>query len=487
MTTPNVRHGNVHLTAGAEGGAGEMPPETPFRLLVVGNLSGNRANPVAFNQRKPIQIDRDNFDEILARLAPSVTLPNHANGADLTISFAELDDFEPDRLFRNLPVFEELRLLQTQIGNPVTFQQAAAKMRTWSDLPAPAPAQNPNSSTAEVLEQLIEADRAASELDDWQRFLRQIAQPHLVEKPDPRQADYAVVVEQAVAAQMRAILHHPAFQALEVAWRSVFLLTKRLPTADDLQIFVFDASLDDLRADLAREDLGNSVFVREVIERAIDRPWAVLVSLEIFGNNIADLEALASMAMLSARARTPILASAATMLVGCPSLAAEPDPRLWKPDAAIAAAWEMIRGMEASRYLGLVTPRFLIRLPYGKDAAQTDSFAFEEMPKLEHESYLWGSGAVLCGLLLAEAFVASGWQLNFDEHKEVNGLPVHVYRDEGQACMKPCAEVLLRETALEALMDQGLMVLISLRDRDGIRLPRVQSAAKGTKQLAGRW
>src|SRR5207249_2934680 len=114
------------------GDATEIPPETPFRMLVCGNLRGNRANPVPFHQRRPIVIDRDNFDEVLAKLAPSVTLPNHANGADLTITFSALDDFEPDRLFRNLAVFEDLRALQTQIDNPATFPQAAAKIGAWA-------------------------------------------------------------------------------------------------------------------------------------------------------------------------------------------------------------------------------------------------------------------------------------------------------------------------------------------------------------------
>jgi type VI secretion system protein ImpC len=191
--------------------------------------------------------------------------------------------------------------------------------------------------------------------------------------------------------------------------------------------------------------------------------------------------------MLSAQARTPILACVSPELVGCRSLMEMPEPRDWKPDAALAAAWRMIRGMEASRYLGVVTPRFVLRLPYGNNATETESFAFEEMPTLEHESYLWGNGAVLCGLILAEKFVETGWHLSFDDGVEVHGLPVHIYREDGEARMKPCAEVLMRESALETLMEQGIMALTSLRDRDGVRLPRFQSAAQGTKQLAGRW
>ena len=88
MTIPfRFRAGAVHLTAGAMGDTTEMPPEMPFRLLVCGNLSGNPANPISFSKRKPIKIDRDNFDAVLAKLAPSVILPNHAGGADVTISF----------------------------------------------------------------------------------------------------------------------------------------------------------------------------------------------------------------------------------------------------------------------------------------------------------------------------------------------------------------------------------------------------------------
>ena len=143
--------------------------------------------------------------------------------------------------------------------------------------------------------------------------------------------------------------------------------------------------------------------------------------------------------------------------------------------------------LASAGYLGVVTPRFLLRLPYGKDAAQTESFAFDEMPTPDHEKYLWGSGAVLCALLLAEGFVASGWDLRFEDGREVHNLPVHVYQDGGEATVKPCGEVLLRENALIALIDLGIMVLASLRDRDGVRLQRFQSAAQETTQIAGRW
>lgn len=488
----HMRFGGVNLTSGDAEGGGEMPPETPFRLLISGNLSGRRPLAKPLDQRKPIEIDRDNFDEVLAKIAPTVSLKNPAGGGDIVLSFRELDDFEPDRLFQRLAIFDDLRTLQSQLSKPSTFPQAAAKIQAWANIleSSTAPAPKSELSAADILAQVLEErpEPVSTNLpasSDWQQFLSSIVKPQLVEKTDPRLADFEAVVEEAIGASMRSILHHPEFQALEAAWRSVFLLVKRLPTDENLKLFVLDASLAEWQADVASEDLMGSVFVREVIQKAETKPWAAFVSLETFGRSVADLETLASMNLLAAHAQTPVLAAASPQLFGCPSLASDPDPRDWQPDSSIAGAYQMIRVLPHARFLGLVVPRFLLRLPYGKDATRTEAFSFEENPR--HDDYLWGSGAVAAALLLAEGFVASGWGLNPDDVRQISGLPVHVYDDDGERTMKPCAEVHLRESALEAITEQGLMVLASVADRDAIRLVRFQSAAEGMQSLVGRW
>ena len=495
MATPiNMRFGGVNLTSGDSGDSAVMPDALPFRLLVVGNLHGNRPSRVGLAQRKPVFTDRDNFDEILAKHAPSVTLPNPVGGGELTIAFRELDDFDPDRLFDKLPIFDQLRDLRRNLAQPSTFAQAAARVREWAKIPGETPTTPPSSpkgvSAADLMDEMFEQRRAETTPElpgtsDWQQFLNKIVQPQLVEKSDPRQGDYEAVVEEAISAQMRAILHHPAFQSLEAAWRGLYLLVKHLPTDENLRIFAFDVSVDEWRQDLGADDPTDMLFVRMVIQRAAENPWAAFISLETFGNSVADLELVAQMTLLASRMKTPVIAGGTPKLAGCPSLVAHPDPREWKLDPALGGAWEMIRGLEAAKYLGLVVPRFVLRLPYGDDAAKTERFAFEESPN--HEQYLWAPGSVLVAMLLGQAFAESGWRMSPDDHRQVNGLPVHIYDDEGERAMKPCAEVHLRETALEALVEAGLMTLISTRDRDSVRLARFQSAAAGTEPLAGRW
>jgi len=71
--------------------------------------------------------------------------------------------------------------------------------------------------------------------------------------------------------------------------------------------------------------------------------------------------------------------------------------------------------------------------------------------------------------------------------RDIGGLPAHVYREDGESRLKPCAEALLTEKAATKILDQGLMPLLSLKDRDAIRLLRFQSLADPPAPLAGRW
>jgi type VI secretion system protein ImpC len=71
--------------------------------------------------------------------------------------------------------------------------------------------------------------------------------------------------------------------------------------------------------------------------------------------------------------------------------------------------------------------------------------------------------------------------------QEIDGLPAHTYREDGEVQLKPCAEVLLTEDAAEILLDRGIMPLASIKGTDRVRLVRFQSVAAPPAPLAGRW
>ncbi len=58
---------------------------------------------------------------------------------------------------------------------------------------------------------------------------------------------------------------------------------------------------------------------------------------------------------------------------------------------------------------------------------------------------------------------------------------------DGESEPKPCAEVLLTEDAVERMLEEGLIPLVSFKNRDLVRLARFQSIADPPRALAGRW
>ena len=92
-----------------------------------------------------------------------------------------------------------------------------------------------------------------------------------------------------------------------------------------------------------------------------------------------------------------------------------------------------LRRSPEARWLGLALPRFLLRLPYGKDTSPIEAFPFEEMPESEHSAYLWGNPAFFCAQLIGQSFEAHGWDLARRLARRIDNLPMHVYREDGEA------------------------------------------------------
>ncbi len=459
---------------------GERPePDIPFRILILGDFGG-RANRGVFEPgvkgRRPIPIDRDNFDETLKKMRPELKLPLAGSSA-LSLRFGELDDFHPDRLFEQLDLFRALRETRDKLADSATFAATAAALLPAEPEPPPPPATSASISLDDLIEE-SSREGTARALDDWSALIRDIVAPHLVPGADPRQGELIAQVDAATGEAMRVLLHHPAFQELEAAWRSVFFLVRRLETGTALKLFLLDVSKSELSAefDAARDDLRISdtwrVLVDETVGSPGGLPWAAVAGNYFFDQSAGDLKLLARMGAIAREAGAPFLAAAGQRML----------------EDIAGGAFRQIRKLPQARWIGLSLPRFLLRLPYGQDTAPLERFSFEEIPlPPAHDSYLWGNPAFACVYLLGEAFSRAGWEMRPGSAAEIDGLPLHTYKEDGESKTKPCAEVLMTEQGAEALLDHGIMPLASLRDRDAVRLVRFQSIADPLAPLAGRW
>ncbi|MGH7040603.1 MAG: type VI secretion system contractile sheath small subunit, partial [Acetobacteraceae bacterium] len=116
-----------------------------FRLAVLGDFSG-RANAgtletgAALAGRKPIKVDVDNLDDVLARMKLTLALPLVEDGGTVTVEIGAIDDFHPDQLAENVSLFEELRTLRRNLASRAGFDRAAKPVMAWGGAaPVPPP------------------------------------------------------------------------------------------------------------------------------------------------------------------------------------------------------------------------------------------------------------------------------------------------------------------------------------------------------------
>ncbi len=424
-----------------------VDPDIPFRILVAGDFSGG-----AGKNRRAIEIDRDNFDAVMERVAPELRLP--FGNAEVAVKFRELDDFDPDRLFKRLAPFQKLRELREGLEDGSIAPPKAATQASMAAGEVARPG-----SGADLLRDLMgePAAPAAAPVrrSDWDQMMHDIVAPYAVAGENPRKAEMVAQTDRAIAGEMRALLHHARFQALEAAWRGLYFLVRRLETGENLRVFLLD---------LPREALTS-----EELRRAIgDEPWGVIAGLYYF--EATDQDRLKEISFVARIAGAPFIAGLGLGEVG------------------IEKAFAELRQSTHARWIGLALPRFLLRMPYGKSGQETESFVFEEQSaKPEHERYLWGNPSIACAYLLGEAFTRYGWLMRPNSVRDIDGLPAHSYKDDGEMVLKPCAEILLPDDAAEMLLERGFIPLASMKNADKVRVVRFQSVADPAAPLAGRW
>ena len=421
----------------------------PMRLLVLGDFRGNAAaERPPLGSRPTLRVDIDNFNDVMRRLSPRLSGP----AGD--IGFEQIDDFHPDRLYARLEQFQTLR-------------QARA---------------NPSSSTNDLLGRLLgkpsesSSPRAApaSEID---ALIRNVVAPYIVKDTSAQEKSHVAVVDAAIAELMRALLHHPAFQSLEAAWRGVQWLISNLELDENLQLHLFDVTREELFADIiaAQGKLAQTGLYRVLVDRWRNVPgthgWSALVGLIHIGPSDADIGLLAALGLIASQAGGPVLAGA--------------DGALVTDDASALARWQVLRQSQAAPWIGLAAPRVLLRLPYGKSTDPIEAFAFEEfVEEPQHEEFLWGNAALAVALLLGRGFSARGWDMEPGDEREIGDLPAYTFMRDGEQEMQACAERFLTESQIQTLLTAGLIPIASRRDRNAVVAIRFQSISDPPAPLA---
>jgi type VI secretion system protein ImpB len=110
-----VRKPRVHIKYEVETEGAQIERELPFVMGIMGEFSGDPTKPLpSLTDRKFVQIDRDNFNDVMSRIGPGLnlkvdnTLAGDGSQIAVDLKFNSIEDFEPGRIVEQVPALRQL-------------------------------------------------------------------------------------------------------------------------------------------------------------------------------------------------------------------------------------------------------------------------------------------------------------------------------------------------------------------------------------------
>jgi type VI secretion system protein ImpB len=130
-----IRRPRVHLTYDVEVGGAIQKKELPFVVGVLADLSGKPQEPLPrLKDRKFIDIDRDNFNKVLAGMKPRLAfqvenrLQEDGSKMGVELKFSHISDFEPEQVVRQVEPLRKLLEAREKLSNLVSKMDGNEKL-----------------------------------------------------------------------------------------------------------------------------------------------------------------------------------------------------------------------------------------------------------------------------------------------------------------------------------------------------------------------
>jgi type VI secretion system protein ImpC len=361
----------------------------------------------------------------------------------------------------------------------------------------PEAAAETTTTETSLLDEIL-AETKMSPQDDGYDIARRGVQAFIAELLAPKHADQkidkAIVdgmiaeVDEKLSRQLDEIIHAPPFQALESAWRGLKFVIDRTDFRENIKVELLSCSKTDLMEDfedapeVTKSGLYRIAYTAEYGQFG-GKPYGAIFANYEFGPGPQDIALLQSCASVAAMNHAPFFAAAGPAFFG------ESDylnlPKLKDLQSLFEgpqyAKWQSFRESEDARNVGLLLPRFLLRLPYGADTVPAKTFGYQEDVVGEHQRYLWGNASYAMATRLADSFAKFRWCPNIigpQAGGSVEDLPLHQYEAMGEIQSKVPTEVMISERREFELSEEGFIALTYRKDSDNACFFSANSAQK---------
>jgi type VI secretion system protein ImpB len=112
----------VSITLDLHTGGAQKKVELPLKLLVAGDFSAGKEQ-APLSERKKTNIDKNNFDAVLADYAPELklvaqnTLAGDGSELPVNLSFRSIKDFEPEQVARQIPELQAMLAVRNLLSD----------------------------------------------------------------------------------------------------------------------------------------------------------------------------------------------------------------------------------------------------------------------------------------------------------------------------------------------------------------------------------
>lgn len=475
----------------------EDGPALPFRLVLVSNLTPHAHLGDGNDKHHRYQIGDKSVADVMAEVTPTLsievpnTLSSNPDAWTVDLSFPTLSAFEPQHLAQQLDATDKLldardllraaekeeidaeafdQRLNT-LGFDIDWAQDLYRLLT-SEAKTEAPSQSgpdspdPESGALDRVFNMVDTDEMPPSGSD-----NNAEQRSADEKPDGplgnaleagrRAEDNAAEhiigrLTEALQAQVKALLHHPAVRELESAWRGLSFLRERIDLDAPVELTVLPA-----RPEALDEAVHDQILVPEHSDANEEPPVSMILVDHAFGREHVDMEQLADLAATGQSLQTPVVASVGPDFFGMESLQGLEQlpslrPHMQGPEHI---EWKRLRNEDTTAFLGLALPPLQLRPSYTDDASPIG---------VPEDNALYGNGALAVGVAAARSFAETGWPTHLTDYLVPPPSTAATVSDAPLAAS-------LSGSMQSELARAGFVVADTLDDRPGLQLAYASS------------
>lgn len=522
-----VRPPRIKITYDIETNGAYVAKELPGVFGIIGDFSGDRDPSQEFmdyKDRKFIDIDPENFNAVLSSLTPRVVVPiieDGKEGASIELFFNTMNDFRPINLVKRVSLLNQLYQQKKQLSELKTKRDMNRK--SWETIEKFLS----DSAFQDTINQQIEAElatiaagtpvtaqAAGKELNDFIQLMNvinggqkenlcKLLQSCIAILKDTSTGfqftgkglvdlcnQFFLFVDEKLDLYLNQILQDQKFKKLESHWRGVEHVLSNIMYTSNTKLRLFNATEEEIAEDLnGAMEFDQSYLFKLIYENEYGTlggtPYTCIIWDYQLERSSFAFHLLTKMTEIIAAAHCPMILGAGPSIFDMKSYTSLSEPHNISSifDSVELSEFHAFRESDDSKYVTLVMPHVMARVPYNTNEAPMEGLNFvEKVDALKMESYLWMNAAYAYFVKIVNSYANYGWFTSIcgvENGGKIENLPLYVYKSAHGDYQAVCpTEIAITDRRENELSEAGFLALCHSKNSNTAVIMSNKSAYK---------